>query len=162
MLYQQISTRAQKAIDDRIFPGCVIGYVRKNGERHVIPCGRFTYEQDAAVVQEDSIYDTASLTKSIPTGSLALQLIDDGKLKLTDKLVDFIPEFRNSDREHVLIQHLLTYTLDGYGLASAVAGHEQNSVEHKTAAELYEILMTHDFGCGSRQLFIAYAKFPFL
>ena len=68
------------------------------------------------------MYDIASITKSIPTASLALMLIDQGELKLTDKLIDHVPEFNNSDRENVLIKHLLTYTLDGYKLATALDG----------------------------------------
>lgn len=132
----QIAKEATSAIKNKVFPGCVVGIVNKNGERQILPFGNFTYEQPPQLVKEDTIYDTASLTKSITTGSLALQLIDEGKLKLTDKLIDYIPEFRNSDRENVLIKHLLTYTIDGYGFAS---------LREKSAAGLYETLLTHDF-----------------
>lgn len=132
----QITKAANQAIQDKVFPGCVVGIVNKNGECQILPFGNFTYDQSSQFVKEDTIYDTASLTKSIPTGSLALQLIDEGKLKLTDKLIDYIPEFRNSDRENVLIKHLLTYTIDGYGLAS---------LKEKNATGLYETLLTHDF-----------------
>lgn len=132
----QITKAANQAIQDKVFPGCVVGIVNKNGEHQILPFGNFTYDQSSQFVKEDTIYDTASLTKSIPTGSLALQLIDEGKLKLTDKLIDYIPEFRNSDRGNVLIKHLLTYTIDGYGLAS---------LKEKSAMGLYETLLTHDF-----------------
>jgi CubicO group peptidase (beta-lactamase class C family) len=135
-LKNQITQEAERAIRDRVFPGCVVGIVNRNGERQVLPFGKFTYEASSPLVREDTIYDTASITKSIPTGSLALQLIDEGKLELTDKLIDYIPEFRNSDRENVLVKHLLTYTLDGYGLAA---------LKEKSMAGLYEILFTHDF-----------------
>jgi len=132
----EITKEAKLAIENRVFPGCVVGIVNKNGERQIFPFGNFTYDQSSQLVREDTIYDTASLTKSIPTGSLALQLIDGGKLKLTDKLIDYIPEFNNSDRETVLIKYLLTYTIDGYGLAS---------LKEKSAEGLYETLLTHDF-----------------
>ncbi len=132
----EISKEAFKAIEDKIFPGCVIGVVKVSGEREILPFGHFTYESDSSSVAEDTIYDLASVTKSIPTGSLALQLIEEGKLNLEDKLIDYVPEFRNSDRENVLIKHLLTYTLDGYGLAS---------LKEKTAKGLYETILTHDF-----------------
>lgn len=117
-----ISKQAERAIQEKVFPGCVVGFVKKNGERNILPFGHFTYDADAAPVRQDTIYDVASITKAIPTTSLALLLIDQGKIKTTDKLIDYIPEFNNSDRERVLIKHLLTYTLDGYGLASAVDG----------------------------------------
>ena len=132
----QISQELLQAIRDKIFPGCVVGVVNKKGEREIYSFGNFTYDISSPLVRENTIYDTASITKSIPTGSLALQLIDEGKLKLTDKLIDYIPEFNNSDRENVLIKHLLTYTLDGYGLAA---------LQPKTMAGLLEVLMTHDF-----------------
>ena len=136
---------AEQAIRDKVSPGCVIGIVNRNGERQVLPFGGFTYESQSSLVKEDTMYDAASLTKSIPTSSLALKLIDEGKLKLTDKLIDYIPEFNNSDRESVLIKHLLTYTLDGYGLASAVDGVDGASLHQRTAADLLNILFTHDF-----------------
>ena len=115
---QEISKQILTAITEKAFPGCVVGVVRKDGERIILPFGRFTYEHDSPLISGESVFDIASVTKSIPTSSLALKLIDNGKLKITDRLIDYIPEFNNSDRERVLIKHLLTYTLDGYGLAS--------------------------------------------
>jgi CubicO group peptidase (beta-lactamase class C family) len=140
----QISQAAYKAIQEKTFPGCVVGIVNRNGERQILPFGNFTYD-DSPEVKEGTIYDTASLTKSIPTGSLALQLIDEGKLKLTDKLIDYIPEFNNSDRENVLVKHLLTYTLDGYGFASTVSMIYGKSMQDITAVDLQNLLLTHDF-----------------
>ncbi len=111
----KISSITHAAILEKVFSGCVVGVVRKNGERLVLPFGKLTYEQDAPVIREDSIFDVASITKSIPTACLALKLIDEKRLNLDDRLINFVPEFRNSDRENVLIKHLLTQTLD-FGL----------------------------------------------
>lgn len=141
----KITKEVEQAIKDKVFPGCVIGIVTRDGSRQVLPFGTFTYDPMSANVQEDTIYDVASLTKSIPTSSLALQLIDEGKLATTDKLIDYVPEFRNSDREQVLIQHLLTYTLDGYGLASAMDGTDGSSLNQRKAADFLRVLLTHDF-----------------
>ena len=132
-----ISEKAEETIRERVFPGCVVGVVKKSGERLVLPFGNFTYEEDSQEVKEDTIYDLASVTKSLATGSLACMLIDQGKLNVEDKLVDYVTEFNNSDRENVKIKHLLTYTLDGYGLAS---------LKSKTASELFQTLFTRDFG----------------
>lgn len=107
--------------------------------------GNFTYDQFSQPVKENTIYDMASITKSIPTGSLALQLIDESKLKLTDRLIDYIPEFKNSDRENVLIKHLLTYTLDDYGFASTVGKLGDKSMHDITASDLQNLLLSHNF-----------------
>lgn len=134
-----IRSAALSAISRHVFPGCVIGYVTRDGKKEVIPCGYFTYEEDSPVVEEDTMYDTASLTKSIVTSTLALMLIDQGRLKLADKLKDFVPEFRNSDKDIVTIKHLLTYTIDGYGLASL------KLPKPARMHDLFEVLMTRDF-----------------
>ncbi len=135
-LKTQITPLALQAIEDKIFPGCVVGIVTKNGERQILPFGKHAYDESSPSVKENTIYDMASVTKAIPTASLALQLIDEGKLKLNDKLIDYVPEFRNSDRENVLIKHLLTYSLDGYGLAS---------LRKDSFQDLEKILLTQDF-----------------
>lgn len=121
---------------NHIFPGCVIGIVSAKWDRLILPFGRFTYENDSKCVETHTVYDLASITKSIPTASLALRLIDEWRLNLTDKLIDYIPEFRNSDRENVLIKHLLTYTIHGYGLAS---------MKGLNGQQLMETLLTRDF-----------------
>ena len=143
---EQIRLLAESAIARRTFPGCVVGVVKRDGTRWVLPFGRFTYEESSPAVMGNTLYDVASITKSIPTGSLALQLIDEGRLSLDDKLIDFIPEFNNSDREAVRIKHLLTYTLDGYGFASALDDGRGLAAFQEGAGEaLLNLLLTRDF-----------------
>jgi CubicO group peptidase (beta-lactamase class C family) len=107
-----IRNRLQKAIHEKIFPGCIVGIVRRDGWRKILPSGSFTYEDIPKAIKENSIFDVASITKSIPTSCLALKLIDEEKLSLEDRLIDFVPEFGNRDRTKVRIKHLLTQTLD--------------------------------------------------
>lgn len=107
-----IKERIEKAINERVFPGCVVGFVLKNGERCILPFGRHTYSQNARPIRENSIFDVASITKSIPTSSAALKLIDESRLKIDDKLIRFLPEFGGRYREMIKIGHLLTHTLD--------------------------------------------------
>ena len=148
-----IAATTQKAIAEKTFPGCVIGIVTKSGNRQILPFGNFTYDADSPSVTNDTIYDTASITKSIPTGSLALQLIDAGKLHLEDRLIDYSPEFQNSDREHVRIKHLLTYGLDSYGFRSDDRNAYLNPQNH------IEFVMTHDFGSAPGTVF-KYSNIP--
>ena len=106
-----ISLLAEEGIKKAVFPGCVVGIVDTDGNRHVLPFGRFTYVQSSPPVETDTIYDLASLTKSIPTALLALQLIEEGMLSLDGKVVDFLPELSMNGHENILVRHLLTYTL---------------------------------------------------
>ena len=134
---KQIKNRISRAIKERVFPGAVVGVVGKNNEKLVLPFGNYTYEENSPKMQKDSIFDVASITKSIPTSSLALKLIDEGKLKTDDKLIDFVPEFNNSDRENVLIKHLLTQTLD---FDFHLSAHKDKSPE-----EILNVIFTAEF-----------------
>ncbi|MDA0345861.1 MAG: serine hydrolase [Verrucomicrobia bacterium] len=57
----------------------------------------------------DAIFLIASITKPM-TATGMMVLVDSGELKLSDKVVTFIPEFSEGDRKDITIQHLLTHT----------------------------------------------------
>ncbi len=113
-----IQARAERAIQERVFPGCVIGLVKKAGERQIGAFGNFTYEPDARSVEEDSLYDLASITKSIPVASLALTFIAEGRLQLTDRVVKYLPELHND--YSATIEDLLRYRVQGPRLSRLV------------------------------------------
>ena len=132
----RIAIIVNKAIEKQTFPGCVVAVI-KNGKRSIFPFGKYTYDVDARSMRADSIFDVASITKSIPTASLALLLIDRGELRLDDKLISYIPEFQNPDREEVLIWHLLTHTLDFDLRLSSLKDQEPDTIlEHIFTARL--------------------------
>jgi uncharacterized protein YbbC (DUF1343 family) len=59
----------------------------------------------------DTVFDVASLTKTVATATSVMILVEDGKLLLSDPVVRFIPEFAagGGDRAKVTIEHLLTH-----------------------------------------------------
>ncbi len=63
-------------------------------------------------MREDTIFDIASITKSIPTASLALKAVEQGMVTLTDPVLKWIPELNNVYKDTIRIKHLLTHTLD--------------------------------------------------
>jgi len=130
---EQITVRALSAISEKVFPGCVIGIVRTNGQREVLPFGRFTYEKDSSEVSADTIYDLASVTKSIPVASLAAMFISEGKLRLDDTVKKYIPELQNDF--NTTIEDLLCYR---------VRGPRMSGLNYKT----FEQVRTHIFEKG--------------
>ena len=59
----------------------------------------------------DTVFDVASLTKTVATATSVMILIEEGKLLLSDPVVRHIPEFApaGGDRAKVTIEHLLTH-----------------------------------------------------
>lgn len=147
-MFDHMCSLVESAIVGKLFPGCVIGHVQTGGERRVWAFGNLTYETRDAV-REDTLYDLASVTKSIPLASLAAKLIDEGRLSLEDRLVDHVPAFTAKNGENITVRHLLTYTIPPYPLFP---------FRNMSASELAQTLLTHEVGePGSA---FAYANLP--
>jgi len=110
VLDEQIRSLCEQAVRDRLFPGCSIAVARR-GRITRVDYGRLTYGEDAPKVGLETLYDVASITKPVPTGSLILKLVDEGRIRLNDRVIDYIPGLKNAYRERILIRHLLTYTV---------------------------------------------------
>jgi CubicO group peptidase (beta-lactamase class C family) len=74
--------------------------------------GGFTYEPGAEMVDQNTIYDLASVTKAIATTTAAMILYEQRKLRLDMPVEEAIPEFAGNDprRQKVTIRMLLTHT----------------------------------------------------
>lgn len=99
-------------ITKHTFPGCVVGVIDRDGSRVVVAEGAFTYELDARPVNAQSIFDVASLTKTVPTAILALQLADTGDLSLDAPAVRYLTEWQGEGADQVLVRHLLSHTVE--------------------------------------------------
>ncbi len=133
---KNVTIRVYQALQEKVFPGCVIGVIDRAGGHMVMPFGRFTYDETSPDVLQHTLYDTASITKAIPTSSLVLMLVDQGEVSLNDLLIRYIPEFSNSMRDRVRIKHLLTYSIDGYGLGA---------YKDMSSDEITRVILTKDF-----------------
>ncbi len=56
-----------------------------------------------------TMFDMASLTKVIATTSAVMMLVEDGKVRLSDPVAQFIPEFAKYGKDRVTVRHLLTH-----------------------------------------------------
>lgn len=108
-LEEVIRARVERAIEEKVFPGCVIGVVH-NGERTILPCGTI----DGHVkVAEKTIYDLASITKSIPVASLAIHLaaVNPLRFHLRGSVREYLPELQHD--YGATIEDLLRYRVTG-------------------------------------------------
>ncbi len=99
-----------EAIADKKLPGAVV--VVGRGDRVVF---RKAYGNRALVpakeaMTPDTVFDLASLTKVVATTTAAMALIEDGRVRLTDPVALFIPEFAKYGKDRVTVRHLMTHT----------------------------------------------------
>lgn len=102
----------ERARDERVFPGCTAAVFSADSGVRSIAVGTLTYERQSPPVTTGTIYDVASLTKVIPTSTLALRALEEGRFTLDTPVVQVLPELRVSHADRVLVRHLLTHTLD--------------------------------------------------
>jgi len=57
----------------------------------------------------DTLFDLASLTKVLSTTTLAMAAVDRQRLKLTDPVAHWLPEWRGDDRKRVTVEDLLSH-----------------------------------------------------
>jgi CubicO group peptidase (beta-lactamase class C family) len=58
----------------------------------------------------DTIFYLASLTKVVVTTTSVMQLVEEGKVRLNDRVSAFIPGFERHDKANLTIRHLMTHT----------------------------------------------------
>lgn len=110
-MLEKIRRYLQDAVDRKVFPGCVVGVVFGESE-NIIAQGHFTFETESEPMTSDSVFDCASITKSIPVSTAALKALDQDEFSLSDRMIDYLPEYTGSYRDEIQIRHLLTHTLD--------------------------------------------------
>lgn len=101
-LKEKIQRAFIKAKDAKIFDRAIVGVVLPNGTSFTVPFN----------VNENAVFDIASLTKVCPTSTLALHFILKGELSLETPVASLIPELKSNYRESIQVKHLLTHTLD--------------------------------------------------
>ena len=92
------------------YPGAAVVVGRKGAVVWERGFGRLGWTRDAASVEADrTIYDLASLTKVVGTTTAVMILFDEGKIRLDDHVVKYLPEFTGGGRELVTIRLLLEH-----------------------------------------------------
>lgn len=125
-----------KAVQENVFPGAVVG-ITSPSDRQILAFGKQTYLKEAIPINNESMYDVASVTKTIPTATLALMLIEEDKLSLQDYAKDYIPSLSGKWKDEIRICHLLTQTVDfGYRLSDLRQKKPDEILDHIYGADL--------------------------
>jgi uncharacterized protein YbbC (DUF1343 family)/CubicO group peptidase (beta-lactamase class C family) len=104
----QLDSAIDQAIREDHIPGAVL-IVGHNGQIvHRKAYGRRAVVPHAEPMTADTIFDCASLTKVIATTSSLMKLFEQGKLRLNDRVTDYLPEFQGG-KSTITIRNLMTH-----------------------------------------------------
>ena len=129
----------QNAIDARTFPACALA-VTLRGElvaHHAV--GHYTYDATSSPVTTASIFDLASITKTVATTTMAMILYERGLLDLEAPVSAIVPEFSGADprRRDVTLRMLLAHD-------SGLPAYKKLFLAAKTREELLAATFTTD------------------
>lgn len=100
----------ERAISNNLIGGGVVVIGNRDGILSSTSRGRLTASPDAPLLDKQTIFDLASLTKVVATAPAIMKLLDEGRIALKDPLIRWFPEFKGSDLGNATILHLLTHT----------------------------------------------------
>lgn len=110
IIYHKIDSIVQAKMNEYRIQGLSISII-KDGRNYLTKGYGFTSTDKKYPVTENTNFLTASITKLF-TATAIMQLVDQGKLDLNKKLIDYIPDFKLKDRrfKEITLFHLLTHS----------------------------------------------------
>ena len=114
-LRQKLDPIANAALEEFGVPGAAVG-IRIEDENHAFGYG-LTNSEFGVPVDGDTLFQIGSTSKTFAATKL-MQLVEEGKVSLDDKVRDYLPKFKVPDEEttqNVTIRHLVTHTAGWMG-----------------------------------------------
>lgn len=106
----EIDAAATAAVERGELPGAVIVVVHNDAVAYRKAFGNRATKPGAVPMTADTVFDMASLTKPIATGTAVALLMEQGKLKPDDLVSKHWPAFGANGKERVTVAHLLLHT----------------------------------------------------
>lgn len=104
----RIDRYVERAIRRKAIPGCQVLVAKSGKIVYDKSFGYFTYDKEQAVDQQ-SVYDIASLTKAAATTIGLMHLYEKGEVDLAERIKDYLPEYQKYGIKQLRIRHLLAH-----------------------------------------------------
>jgi uncharacterized protein YbbC (DUF1343 family)/CubicO group peptidase (beta-lactamase class C family) len=99
----------QQAIADKSIPGAVLVIGHDGRVIYRKAYGARALEPRREAMTLDTLFDVASLTKVLVTAPAVMQLVEQGKVRLNDPVVKYLPEFAPNGKDEITVRQLLTH-----------------------------------------------------
>lgn len=109
-LKSKIDAAVQRSLHHDGLKGAVVAVVWASRLAYVGAYGLRQLKPKRAPMSRDTVFDIASLTKPIATATLIMQLVEAKRLKLSDPVAKFLPDFGVRGKSQVTIEQLLRHS----------------------------------------------------
>ena len=107
---KSIDTSVEAAIKRGDCPGAVVLVVHDDEVVFRKAFGHRSLQPEKQAMTVDIVFDLASLTKPIATAASIFVLIEQGKIRLSEKVTEYWQEFAANKKDSVTVEHLLLHT----------------------------------------------------
>ena len=108
--FDAIPPLVEQAIAQKKLPGAVVLIGRGDRVLYEKAIGRRAIEPAPEAMTTDTIFDVASLTKVVATTTSVMKLLEDGRVRLNDRVSDYVPRFERYNKGNITLRHLMTHT----------------------------------------------------
>lgn len=105
---RRIDSVVAYGLKEKMMPGAQIAIARGGKIIYQKSYGAHRYNSNR-LVQNDDIYDLASLTKILATLPMVMKLVDNEVITLDTRLDEMLPEYKNTDKGGIKLIDLLTH-----------------------------------------------------
>ncbi|MCG6155564.1 serine hydrolase domain-containing protein [Rubinisphaera margarita] len=105
----EIDQVVKEGIENGQMPGCVVLIGHRGKIVLAKAYGHRQSEPEAVPMTLDTVFDLASLTKPVATATSILHLVEQGKLKLDQKVTAILPTFTGNGKENITVRQLLIH-----------------------------------------------------
>jgi CubicO group peptidase (beta-lactamase class C family) len=105
----ELDQAAAAAIDKKLTPGAVVSAGRADGMVYNHAWGHFRYEPDSPADTTSTVFDLASLSKTVGCAPSVMVLVDEGKIDVNDPASKYLPGLRTPDKKDITIAQLLLH-----------------------------------------------------
>ncbi|MFN8348994.1 MAG: glycoside hydrolase family 3 N-terminal domain-containing protein [Spirosomataceae bacterium] len=109
LLLNRMDTLIQNSIDAHIFPGCQIVVAKKGRVVYQKSFGSLSYDNISNKVQNETLYDVASVTKVAATLQAVMYLQEQGVIDLKQKTAHYLPELIGTNKANITVEELLMH-----------------------------------------------------
>ena len=105
----RIDELVEEAIQQNQMPGCVVMVNHKGRTVFLEAYGHRQLQPSKLLMTVDTVFDMASLTKPIATGTSIMLLVERGRIRIAEKYGRYAPEFNVNEKDLVTVFQMLTH-----------------------------------------------------
>lgn len=99
----------ERGLRQKRMPGCVVCVGRRGSIVYHQAFGSKQLAPQTRPMTVDTVFDMASITKPVVTATCVMKLVEDGRLRLGDRISKHLPKFDAEGKGRITIRQLLTH-----------------------------------------------------